>query len=189
MAPTPPTPDTSTGPGTPPPTGPIAPAGSGTPATPATPTAPGTPGTFTRGRLALRRWRRTRPFWASVWTGLGGFVILYLPLAPVGRILHVGVGGITGMAGGAILLALAALMLLLPGQRHTAGVVAVIVGVASFPLTNLGGFFVGMFLSVLGGSMAVGWLPEKPSPRPGHLRLGRRPAATPAAAAPETAEA
>ncbi|MFG2822654.1 DUF6114 domain-containing protein [Kitasatospora sp. NPDC048365] len=184
MAPTPPTPDT--------PTGPTTPASSGTPATPGTPGTPttsGTPGAFTRGRLALRRWRRTRPFWASAWTGLGGFVILYLPLAPVGRILHVGVGGITGMAGGAILMALAALMLLLPSQRHTAGVVAVIVGVASFPLTNLGGFFVGMFLSVLGGSMAVGWLPEKPSRRPGRLRLGRRPAATLAAAAPETAEA
>ncbi|MFJ8045947.1 DUF6114 domain-containing protein [Kitasatospora sp. NPDC096147] len=142
---------------------------------------------LTRARLGFRRWRRSRPFWASAWTGLGGFVILYLPLAPVGRILHVGVGGITGMAGGAILMALAGLMLLLPGQRHTAGVVAVIVGVASFPLTNLGGFFVGMFLAVLGGSMAVGWLPEKPARRAGLFRRrGGRVAL--AAAGPETAE-
>ncbi|RKE22383.1 DUF6114 domain-containing protein [Streptomyces sp. TLI_171] len=118
-----------------------------------------------RARLALRRWRRTRPFWAAVWTALGGFVILYLPLAPVGRLLHVGIGGISGMAAGAILLALAGLILVLPGQRYTAGIIAVIVGVASFPLSNLGGFFVGMFLAVLGGSMAIGWMPEKPARR------------------------
>ncbi|MFE0461937.1 DUF6114 domain-containing protein [Kitasatospora sp. NPDC058965] len=128
-----------------------------------------------RARLAWRRWRRTRPFWAAIWTALGGLVILFLPLAPLGQLLHVGIGGISGMAGGAILMALALLMLVLPGQRYTAGVIAVIVGVASFPLTNLGGFFVGMFLAILGGSMAVGWMPQKPS---GRRRLfGRRPAA------------
>ncbi|MFC9594466.1 DUF6114 domain-containing protein [Streptomyces sp. NPDC056944] len=124
-------------------------------------TAPG------RARRALRRWRRTRPFWAALWTGLGGFVIFFLPMAPLGKILQVGVGGIAGMAGGVLLMAMALLILLLPGQRHTAGVIAVIAGVASFPLSNLGGLFVGMFLSVLGGSMAFAWLPEKPARRRG----------------------
>jgi hypothetical protein len=129
------------------------------------------PAALNRARLAWRRWRRTRPFWAAIWTALGGLVILFLPLAPLGRLLHVGIGGISGMAGGAILMALAVLMLALPSQRYTAGIIAVIVGVASFPLTNLGGFFVGMFLAILGGSMAVGWLPEKPRRR---RRLFRR---------------
>lgn len=130
-------------------------------------------GAVRRARQAFRRWRRTRPFWAALWTGLGGLIILYLPLAPLGQLLHVGIGGIYGMAGGAVLMALALLILLLPGQRHTAGIVTVIVGVASFPLSNLGGFFVGMFLAVLGGSMAVGWLPEKPARRRGLLRRAR----------------
>ncbi|MGW6392594.1 DUF6114 domain-containing protein [Streptomyces sp. NPDC055103] len=118
-------------------------------------------------RTAFRRWRRTRPFWAALWTGTGGFVIFFLPMAPLGKILQVGVGGIAGMAGGVVLMAMALLILLLPGQRHTAGVIAVIAGVASFPLSNLGGLFVGMFLSVLGGSMAFAWLPEKPARRRG----------------------
>ncbi|MFI8826243.1 DUF6114 domain-containing protein [Streptomyces sp. NPDC053431] len=122
-------------------------------------------GSLRRVRLAFRRWRRTRPFWAALWTGLGGFVIFFLPMAPLGKILQIGVGGIAGMAGGVVLMALALLILLLPGQRHTAGVVAVIAGVASFPLSNLGGLFVGMFLAVLGGSMAFSWLPEKPARR------------------------
>ncbi|WP_369143016.1 DUF6114 domain-containing protein [Streptomyces sp. R44] len=124
-----------------------------------------TPGRLHRARTAFRRWRRTRPFWAAVWTGLGGFVIFFLPMAPLGKILQVGLGGIAGMAGGVLLMAMALLILLLPGQRHTAGVIAVIAGVASFPLSNLGGLFVGMVLSVLGGSMAFAWLPEKPARR------------------------
>ncbi|MFE0651321.1 DUF6114 domain-containing protein [Streptomyces sp. NPDC059534] len=94
-----------------------------------------------RARSAFRRWRRNRPFWAALWTGTGGFVIFFLPMAPLGKILQVGVGGIAGMAGGVVLMAMALLILLMPGQRHTAGVIAVIAGVASFPLSNLGGFY------------------------------------------------
>lgn len=115
-----------------------------------------------RARAAFRRWRRARPFWSAVWTGLGGFIIFFLPLAPLGKILQVGIGGIAGMAGGIVLMAMALLILLLPSQRHTAGVIAVVAGVASFPLSNLGGLFIGMILAVLGGSMAFGWLPNKP---------------------------
>ncbi|MFD3535449.1 DUF6114 domain-containing protein [Streptomyces sp. NPDC058664] len=128
-------------------------------------------------RAAFRRWRRTRPFWATVWTGLGGFVIFFLPMAPLGKILQVGVGGIAGMAGGVVLMAMALLMLLMPSQRHTAGVIAVIAGVTSFPLSNLGGLLVGMALSVLGGSMGFAWLPEKPAKRRGGLLRRTRPAA------------
>ncbi|WP_340559689.1 DUF6114 domain-containing protein [Streptomyces sp. GSL17-111] len=133
-----------------------------------------------RARTAFRRWRRVRPFWGALWTGLGGFVIFFLPMAPLGKILQVGVGGIAGMAGGVLLMAMALLILLMPGQRHTAGVIAVIAGVASFPLSNLGGFVVGMVLAVLGGSMAFGWLPERPARR--WRRLRRLPAAEPAEA-------
>ncbi|MFD8012174.1 DUF6114 domain-containing protein [Streptomyces sp. NPDC058955] len=134
---------------------------------PETPGAP--PSGPARARRAFRRFRRTRPFWAAIWIALGGFVIFFLPMAPLGRILQVGVGGIAGMAGGVVIMAMALLVLALPGQRHTAGTIAVIAGVASFPLSNLGGLFVGMALSVLGGAMAFGWLPEKPAGRRGRL--------------------
>ncbi|MEV6331922.1 DUF6114 domain-containing protein [Streptomyces sp. NPDC051909] len=148
----------------------------------ATGSGPRAGGPLPRARLAFRRWRRTRPFWAALWTGLGGFVIFFLPLAPLGKILQIGVGGIAGMAGGVLLMAMALLILLLPGQRHTAGVIAVIAGVASFPLSNLGGLFVGMFLAVLGGAMAVSWMPEKPAAR----RLRRRRATATATATAAT---
>ncbi|MFB6838631.1 DUF6114 domain-containing protein [Streptomyces sp. NPDC056361] len=147
-------------------------------AEPAEPSREPDQGRAHRARRAFRRWRRTRPFWAALWTGTGGFVIFFLPMAPLGKILQVGVGGIAGMAGGVVIMAMALLVLLLPSQRHTAGVIAVIAGVASFPLSNLGGLFVGMVLSVLGGSMAFAWLPEKPARRRGGpLRRDRGPAA------------
>ncbi|WP_431780576.1 DUF6114 domain-containing protein [Streptomyces chumphonensis] len=147
------------------------------PAPTPSPEAPVSRSPLRRARTAFRRWRRTRPFWGALWTGLGGFVIFFLPMAPLGKILQVGVGGIAGMAGGVLLMAMALLILLMPGQRHTAGVIAVIAGVASFPLSNLGGFVVGMVLAVLGGSMAFGWLPERPARR--WRRFRRRPAAEP----------
>lgn len=78
------------------------------------------------------------------------------------------------MAAGALLMAMALLILLMPGQRCAAGIVAVVVGVASFPLTNLGGLVIGMVLAVLGGSMAFGWLPERPERRAGRRLFARR---------------
>ncbi|SEM00943.1 DUF6114 domain-containing protein [Streptacidiphilus jiangxiensis] len=126
------------------------------------PEAPPAPGSVRRARLAFRRWRRTRPFWGALWALWGGFVIMYFPLAPLGRILRVGIGGIYGMAAGALIMGLALLLLLMPNQRHVAGIVIVVAGTASFPLSNLGGFFVGMFCSILGGVMAFGWMPAKP---------------------------
>ncbi|WP_405185202.1 DUF6114 domain-containing protein [Streptomyces albidoflavus] len=134
---------------------------------PETPPTAKSPAPAARARTAFRTWRRSRPFWGALWTGLGGFVILFLPLAPLGRILQVGIGGVAGMAAGALLMAMALLILLMPGQRYAAGIVAVVVGVASFPLTNLGGLVIGMVLAVLGGSMAFGWLPERPERRAG----------------------
>jgi hypothetical protein len=38
--------------------------------------------------------------------------------------------------------------------------IAVGTSLASFLLSNLGGFVIGMLLGILGGSMAVGWVPD-----------------------------
>ncbi|MBT2894025.1 DUF6114 domain-containing protein, partial [Streptomyces sp. McG2] len=61
---------------------------------PETPPTAKSPAPAARARTAFRTWRRSRPFWGALWTGLGGFVILFLPLAPLGRILQVGIGGV-----------------------------------------------------------------------------------------------
>ena len=60
---------------------------------------------------------------------------------------------------------MALLVLFLPSQRIVAGLIAVVVSLCSFPLSNLGGFVIGMLLGILGGSMAVGWVPDKAAMR------------------------
>lgn len=110
----------------------------------------------------FRGFRRTRPFYAALFIALGGLVLFYLTKSPPSYLPHIGVGGIYGMGAGVALWLIAALVLLLPSQRYVGGAIAVVLGVVSFPLSNLGGFFVGMFFSVLGGSMAFGWMPQKP---------------------------
>ncbi|NUP50533.1 MAG: hypothetical protein HOW97_24960 [Catenulispora sp.] len=125
----------------------------------------------------FRRFRRTRPFYAALFIALGGLVLFYLTKSPPSYLPHVGVGGVYGMGAGVALWMIALLVLLLPSQRYVGGAIAVVLGVVSFPLSNLGGFFVGMFLSVLGGSMAFGWLPEKPEKKRRWFRKIQAPVA------------
>lgn len=67
-----------------------------------------------------------------------------------------------------------------PVQRAFYAIAGVLLAVASFVATNLGGFFLGMLLGVTGASLAFGWAPARPAePSP----------AGPAPAEPETAAA
>lgn len=118
----------------------------------------------------FRRFRRTRPFYGALFTALGGFLLYWYPHSPLGDILHVGVAGISGMGIGILEMIFALFLLFAPSQRHVVGVIAVVGGVASLPLSNLGGFFFGMFFTILGGSMAFGWMPEKPTRKWRHFR-------------------
>jgi len=111
-----------------------------------------------------------------VWCCLGGFTIAYAAYGPVNVIIHAGLAGIFGLGLGSAIAALALIMLALPSQRYVVSVLIAVMGVASFPLTNLGGFFFGMFFSVLGASMGFAWMPEKPARK---RRLFRRVVAVP----------
>ncbi|GAA1969142.1 DUF6114 domain-containing protein [Catenulispora subtropica] len=124
----------------------------------------------------FRAFRRTRPFYAAIFIAVGGLILFYLTKSPPKYLPHVGVGGIYGMGAGIALWLIALLVLLLPSQRYVGGAIAVVLGVVSFPLSNLGGFFVGMFFSVLGGSMAFGWMPQKPEKKRRWFRKIQAPA-------------
>ncbi len=112
---------------------------------------------------AFRRFRWTRPFWGGLLVLFGGFVIGVLPLGPVTDIIRLGVGGVSGFICAGILIAVGLFIWFVPSQRMLAAIVAVVVSLASFPLSNLGGFIVGMLSGILGGCMAFGWVPDKPS--------------------------
>ncbi|MEU8133983.1 DUF6114 domain-containing protein [Streptodolium elevatio] len=117
---------------------------------------------FPKERRALRRWRRTRPFWGGVYLIAGGLEIMLIPMSPLSILITLGVGGLAALAIGSVLVFAGLCLWFLPAQRHFVSLVALVASVVSFAATNLGGFLVGMALGVLGSSMGFGWRPTKP---------------------------
>ena len=48
-----------------------------------------------------------------------------------------------------------------PSQRYVIGVVGIMLAVTSLVVSNLGGFFVGMAVGMLGAAMTLAWGPKK----------------------------
>ncbi|MFF4961328.1 DUF6114 domain-containing protein [Streptomyces sp. NPDC001222] len=124
------------------------------------------PGQFSRRRLQFRAWRGTRPFWAGLFVLLGGLPILYFPYA------HLQLGHLTlamATTGGSASLIIGVLLIVLGislwFQQHIrtfAGVAAILLALVSIPVSNFGGFVVGFLLALVGGAMAVSWVPGVP---------------------------
>ncbi|MFE0257153.1 DUF6114 domain-containing protein [Streptomyces sp. NPDC059010] len=124
---------------------------------------PAVPGEFTRRRLQFRAWRGTRPFWAGLFVMLGGLPIAYFPYANL-QIGHLTLAMQT--AGGSSSLIIGVLLVVLGFtlwfQRHVrtfAGIAAILLGLVSIPLSNIGGFLIGFLFALIGGAMAVAWAP------------------------------
>jgi hypothetical protein len=131
-------------------------------------------GRITSAPAAFRRFRYTRPFWGGLFVFASALEIAYLPLGPVNTIIKAGAGPLVALACAALLGLMGLLLWFRPAQRTFAAVIAVLTSLASFPLSNLGGFVVGMILGILGGSLAFGWVPNKPA----RTRRKRTPAPT-----------
>lgn len=125
----------------------------------------------------FREFRWTRPFWAALLVGVAAGEQAVLPVGPTDALIKAGASAFLGLICAATLALMALVILFLPSQRVVAGLITVVMSLCSFPLSNLGGFVIGMLLGVLGGSMAVGWVPDKAAVRQsarGRLRR-RRP--------------
>jgi hypothetical protein len=120
-----------------------------------------------RGWLRYRAWRRSRPFWAGIWLIIAGaeLLLIPLPIRNMGIILHIGIGGISGILIGAVLILLGLLLWFSPGQRVFYSTVAVLLAVAALVASNLGGFLIGTLFGVIGGSLGFGWMPGRPKRR------------------------
>ncbi|MEV0256756.1 DUF6114 domain-containing protein [Streptomyces sp. NPDC050732] len=110
-------------------------------------------------RRAVRRWRRTRPFWGGLLLILGGAELLLIPLSPLTVLVSLGLGGIAALGIGIALVVAGLFLWLLPHTHHYVSVNALILSVLSFAATNLGGFLVGMLLGIAGSAMGFGWTP------------------------------
>ncbi|MGH3662215.1 MAG: DUF6114 domain-containing protein [Micromonosporaceae bacterium] len=118
-------------------------------------------------RQLFRRWRQTRPFWAGLFAMAGGVEILLLPLGPLPVVFRMGIGALGGILIG-ISMVLAGVFLWRQPDRQMRQFLALFVGlfsVASFVISNFGGFLVGMMLGIVGACLAYGWHPL-PDPEP-----------------------
>lgn len=111
-----------------------------------------TPGRF-------RAWRRQRPFVGGILVALGGVEMFFSGQLDLGH-LHVqlGIEGLQATVIPVLLLLLGILAIAMPAHHVFYGVIALAVGLYSLIGVNLGGFIVGMLLSVVGGVLVVAWM-------------------------------
>jgi len=145
-------------------------------------------------RLTFRAWRHSRPFWGGLLLVLAGLELLALPLSgilsrgAVRLVVYIGIGGVFGVLIGVLLITAGIAVWTSPAHRVFYGVAGVVMGIASFPTSNLGGFFICMLLAIIGGSIAFAWAPGTavaPPTGPAPAEPVADEPATPAAASPE----
>ena len=118
----------------------------------------------------FRNWRRSRPFWGGLLLALAGLELIGIPLlsilahGSVKVVIYIGIGGVFGVLIGGLLVACGLLIWFHPVQRVFYSVAGVLLAIASFVTTNLGGFFLGMLLGVIGASLSFGWTRIPPGP-------------------------
>jgi Family of unknown function (DUF6114) len=120
-------------------------------------------------RARFRAWRRSRPFSGGLLVLLAGLELLLIPLSGVlghgaiKLVIYIGIGGVFGVLIGLLLVAAGIIIWVNPVHRVFYGIAGIVLGIVSFPASNLGGFFIGMLLAVIGGSLAFAWAPGEPS--------------------------
>ncbi len=108
----------------------------------------------------MKSWRRSRPFWGGLFILVAGMELLSIPLTvnALSVAIRFGTVGATYLIA-LIMMIVGVLVWFQPGQRVFLGLVAVLLSMASFVYSNLGGFLVGMTFGLLGGMLAVAWTP------------------------------
>jgi hypothetical protein len=125
-------------------------------------------------RQSFRVWRRSRPFWGGLLLIIAGIELILIPLSGVlvkgaiKLVIYIGIGGVFGVLIGALLVAAGLVLWFNPTHRVFYGIAGIVLGILSFPASNLGGFFIGMLLAILGGALGFAWTPaeDAPAPRP-----------------------
>ncbi|HTJ71878.1 MAG TPA: DUF6114 domain-containing protein [Actinospica sp.] len=112
-------------------------------------------------RRPFRRWRRERPFGAGLSILLAGLEIYWAPHSSVGKMLSMGLPGISSLFIAIFLVVFGITVWFFPTYRVFAGIASILLALLSLVATNLGGFFVGFLLAMMGGAFAVAWAPRQ----------------------------
>ncbi|MEW2619436.1 DUF6114 domain-containing protein [Streptomyces sp. NPDC048106] len=119
-------------------------------------------------RRSFRAWRSRRPFWGGLLLALGGGEILLSEKASLKVVMHIGMQGLAGYLLPGLMTLLGLLILFNPAQRLFYSITGVLLALGTWVTSNLGGFFIGLLLGVVGSCLAFGWLPDQ------EPRLSRR---------------
>ncbi|MFF3760220.1 DUF6114 domain-containing protein [Streptomyces sp. NPDC002185] len=111
-------------------------------------------------------WRQTRPFWAGLFTMIGGVPIAYLPYGDM-RLGNMTLAmqttaGSAALIIGVLLITLGLTMWFQPIVRVFAGVASIVLALVSIPVSNFGGLVVGYLFALIGGAMSASWAPAPP---------------------------
>ncbi|MBL1103667.1 hypothetical protein JK361_03455 [Streptomyces sp. 5-8] len=138
-------------------------------------------------RLAFRGWRARRPFWGGLLLTLAGGEILLTEKASLKVVLHIGMQGLAGYLLPGLMVLLGLLILFNPSQRLFYSITGVLLSLGTWLTSNLGGFFLGLLLGVIGSCLAFGWLPDQ-EPRVSRRARRKRARAAARALTPDRAE-
>ncbi|MFI9625563.1 DUF6114 domain-containing protein [Streptomyces sp. NPDC052042] len=119
-------------------------------------------------RREFRTWRGNRPFWAGLFTMMGGLPIAYFPYAN----MHLGnvtlamstTAGAGSLIIGVLLVTLGLTMWFHHIVRVFAGIATILLALVSIPVANIGGFVIGFLFALVGGALSVSWAPGEPEP-------------------------
>ncbi|MGI5524486.1 DUF6114 domain-containing protein [Micromonospora sp. CA-259024] len=113
----------------------------------------------------FRRWQRSRPFWGGLLTALAGLEMFASTRMTLnGLSFHSGAGGLLSLLIPVILVTCGLLLWFTPAQRLFYSVVAAVTAVYSLIGLNLGGFFVGLLLGIVGSALSFAWTPTHSAP-------------------------
>ncbi|MEV6802620.1 DUF6114 domain-containing protein [Micromonospora rifamycinica] len=111
---------------------------------------------------AFRRWRRARPFWGGLLTALAGLEIFATTQMSLGGLtFQMGPTGFLSWLIPVILVTCGMLMWFTPQQRLFYAVIAAVTAVYSLIGVNLGGFFIGLLLGMVGSALGFAWVPAR----------------------------
>lgn len=105
----------------------------------------------------MRLTARPRPVAACLFVGLAGLELAAFPLARPSMLAVQGLSAATAVLLAVALLGCAVHLWTRPVHSAWAGGGAILLGLLSYPLANLGGFLLGMLLALTGGALALAW--------------------------------
>src|ERR687888_622765 len=107
--------------------------------------------------VKMRAWTARRPFTAGCLLIIAGMEIAIVPVIGTGIVINTSLGGYAGFLLGAFIAAMGITLWFAVEQRLIIAVLAVTAALAAFVMANLGGFFIGSLLAILGAALGHAW--------------------------------